>query len=181
MHHLTCTFFFFFLMIRRPPRSTLFPYTTLFRSPVKVVDGVRNSRLATTETSTSTAPIAVSDTGSPSASVGPSTPATRDGLRAARPPPNAPCHAAAEESRARSPACSSRFQYRTSPASVPTRRRALLAVISALLRRVFQTRKSSIRPLKAAPLPRLADGRLSRLEYAAEQRRDHSQQGPTPG
>src|SRR5947208_3986974 len=28
-----CTFsFFFFLLIRRPPRSTLFPYTTLFRS-----------------------------------------------------------------------------------------------------------------------------------------------------
>src|SRR2546429_5564606 len=26
------TLFFFFLMIRRPPRSTLFPYTTLFRS-----------------------------------------------------------------------------------------------------------------------------------------------------
>src|SRR2546426_5573035 len=36
--------FFFFLMIRRPPRSTLFPYTTLFRSrvfndgPVDVID-----------------------------------------------------------------------------------------------------------------------------------------------
>src|SRR2546425_12978878 len=29
----TPVFFFFFLMIRRPPRSTLFPYTTLFRSP----------------------------------------------------------------------------------------------------------------------------------------------------
>src|SRR2546425_8504140 len=29
--HLRCTTFFF-LMIRRPPRSTLFPYTTLFRS-----------------------------------------------------------------------------------------------------------------------------------------------------
>src|SRR3989475_4674941 len=28
----TCFFCFFFLMIRRPPRSTLFPYTTLFRS-----------------------------------------------------------------------------------------------------------------------------------------------------
>src|SRR5438093_8436961 len=28
----TTTFVFFFLMIRRPPRSTLFPYTTLFRS-----------------------------------------------------------------------------------------------------------------------------------------------------
>src|SRR5690349_23055502 len=27
--------FFFFLMIRRPPRSTLFPYTTLFRSVVE--------------------------------------------------------------------------------------------------------------------------------------------------
>src|SRR2546430_7162774 len=27
--------FFFFLMIRRPPRSTLFPYTTLFRSSSK--------------------------------------------------------------------------------------------------------------------------------------------------
>src|SRR5688572_31034504 len=26
------TIYFFFLMIRRPPRSTLFPYTTLFRS-----------------------------------------------------------------------------------------------------------------------------------------------------
>src|SRR6266540_7070438 len=30
--------FFFFLMIRRPPRSTLFPYTTLFRSPAAVVE-----------------------------------------------------------------------------------------------------------------------------------------------
>src|SRR2546422_7005566 len=29
---LYCFFLFFFLMIRRPPRSTLFPYTTLFRS-----------------------------------------------------------------------------------------------------------------------------------------------------
>src|SRR3972149_8936401 len=29
----SCLLFFFFLMIRRPPRSTLFPYTTLFRSP----------------------------------------------------------------------------------------------------------------------------------------------------
>src|SRR3712207_7856867 len=27
-----CLSYFFFLMIRRPPRSTLFPYTTLFRS-----------------------------------------------------------------------------------------------------------------------------------------------------
>src|SRR3712207_7384641 len=29
---------FFFLMIRRPPRSTLFPYTTLFRSKVDVME-----------------------------------------------------------------------------------------------------------------------------------------------
>src|SRR5256886_16804727 len=30
--HSRCSRNFFFLMIRRPPRSTLFPYTTLFRS-----------------------------------------------------------------------------------------------------------------------------------------------------
>src|SRR3712207_7058050 len=41
---------FFFLMIRRPPRSTLFPYTTLFRSvagrrrPVRPPGGVRHFR-----------------------------------------------------------------------------------------------------------------------------------------
>src|SRR2546427_8121545 len=32
MHSIISSLFFFFLMIRRPPRSTLFPYTTLFRS-----------------------------------------------------------------------------------------------------------------------------------------------------
>src|SRR2546430_12967935 len=32
---LSSFFLFFFLMIRRPPRSTLFPYTTLFRSGVE--------------------------------------------------------------------------------------------------------------------------------------------------
>src|SRR5947209_17312267 len=31
--------FFFFLMIRRPPRSTLFPYTTLFRSSLEELAG----------------------------------------------------------------------------------------------------------------------------------------------
>src|SRR5256885_11640458 len=30
--------FFFFLMIRRPPRSTLFPYTTLFRSAFALIE-----------------------------------------------------------------------------------------------------------------------------------------------
>src|SRR2546425_13264128 len=33
--HISFSCFFFFLMIRRPPRSTLFPYTTLFRSPLR--------------------------------------------------------------------------------------------------------------------------------------------------
>src|SRR5437762_7106037 len=38
-------FCFFFLMIRRPPRSTLFPYTTLFRShPVAALDLRRGNR-----------------------------------------------------------------------------------------------------------------------------------------
>src|SRR5256885_7835359 len=36
--------FFFFLMIRRPPRSTLFPYTTLFRSST-TANPPRNLRL----------------------------------------------------------------------------------------------------------------------------------------
>src|SRR3712207_7361977 len=54
---------FFFLMIRRPPRSTLFPYTTLFRSPgtmpasrssspvdrqTELVDSIRPSRPTST-------------------------------------------------------------------------------------------------------------------------------------
>src|SRR5690349_25038384 len=52
MHDILIISFFFFLMIRRPPRSTLFPYTTLFRSqrgqvvddrrvPVQLGDGGR--------------------------------------------------------------------------------------------------------------------------------------------
>src|SRR5205809_5511685 len=36
--------FFFFLMIRRPPRSTLFPYTTLFRSRIDGDAKQRGSR-----------------------------------------------------------------------------------------------------------------------------------------
>src|SRR6476661_10270889 len=36
--------FFFFLMIRRPPRSTLFPYTTLFRSAAYVCPPARLTR-----------------------------------------------------------------------------------------------------------------------------------------
>src|SRR3712207_9231685 len=38
--------FFFFLMIRRPPRSTLFPYTTLFRSDEHMVDDAMFSEVA---------------------------------------------------------------------------------------------------------------------------------------
>src|SRR2546430_13892476 len=47
--------FFFFLMIRRPPRSTLFPYTTLFRSVGELSggDSARAQRLARTPESSS--------------------------------------------------------------------------------------------------------------------------------
>src|SRR5574341_1840051 len=51
---------FFFLMIRRPPRSTLFPYTTLFRSsiglggsPVPAAVAERAERLGRSEEHTS--------------------------------------------------------------------------------------------------------------------------------
>src|SRR3712207_6846315 len=71
---------FFFLMIRRPPRSTLFPYTTLFRSlpsPTKPVSGVKVQVLPLQTT--------VPPTGVPtsSASVGssPSTSLARTGTR----------------------------------------------------------------------------------------------------
>src|SRR5215203_6905329 len=40
--HNCSTFPFFFLMIRRPPRSTLFPYTTLFRTGTPRVTHVRH-------------------------------------------------------------------------------------------------------------------------------------------
>src|SRR5947209_10369021 len=36
--------FFFFLVLRRPPRSTLFPYTTLFRSSSSTPLGIRPPR-----------------------------------------------------------------------------------------------------------------------------------------
>src|SRR2546430_11632486 len=41
--------FFFFLMIRRPPRSTLFPYTTLFRSDKIPTDYIRKQTLVNAE------------------------------------------------------------------------------------------------------------------------------------
>src|SRR5438445_5987159 len=50
--------FFFFLMIRRPPRSTLFPYTTLFRSgldrpqPSRETTNKRREQLMATKTLT---------------------------------------------------------------------------------------------------------------------------------
>src|SRR3712207_8001765 len=40
-------YIFFFLMIRRPPRSTLFPYTTLFRSRGRSSSGRRRSAAST--------------------------------------------------------------------------------------------------------------------------------------
>src|SRR3712207_8996799 len=43
-------FGFFFLMIRRPPRSTLFPYTTLFRSPTVLMNYLRLTRSSTDPT-----------------------------------------------------------------------------------------------------------------------------------
>src|SRR5258705_4805318 len=41
-------FFFFFLMIRRPPRSTLFPYTTLFRSSFKFCSSPSHKQFSST-------------------------------------------------------------------------------------------------------------------------------------
>src|SRR3712207_1536355 len=43
---MSCIQLFFFLMIRRPPRSTLFPYTTLFRSLQRRDGGLRGGHVA---------------------------------------------------------------------------------------------------------------------------------------
>src|SRR6476659_11075070 len=43
--HIFFLFFVFFLMIRRPPRSTLFPYTTLFRSEFRFCNVAAHRRL----------------------------------------------------------------------------------------------------------------------------------------
>src|SRR6266581_9430591 len=51
----TAHFYFFFLMIRRPPRSPLFPYTTLFRSG-RPWPGRRRSRRTTSSCTTRTTP-----------------------------------------------------------------------------------------------------------------------------
>src|SRR5438552_13445995 len=48
------TLSFFFLMIRRPPRSTLFPYTTLFRSSPMTTPSCATARLASLRTGRST-------------------------------------------------------------------------------------------------------------------------------
>src|SRR5437016_12801805 len=42
--YLSFRYFFFFLMIRRPPRSTLFPYTTLFRSGIQSATSRQNTK-----------------------------------------------------------------------------------------------------------------------------------------
>src|SRR2546430_12767551 len=47
---------FFFLMIRRPPRSTLFPYTTLFRSQIGLVGCHRRRSFQTTHRDPATEP-----------------------------------------------------------------------------------------------------------------------------
>src|SRR5256885_16102995 len=61
--HVLRALFFFFLMIRRPPRSTLFPYTTLFRSGLTACSRVLfppGPRLAATEIDRSPGPDRVS-------------------------------------------------------------------------------------------------------------------------
>src|SRR2546427_12018371 len=55
--YFNCSFLlFFFLMIRRPPRSTLFPYTTLFRSCEPVPSTIATPKLTVPSGSVGTRP-----------------------------------------------------------------------------------------------------------------------------
>src|SRR5688572_32324225 len=51
---MSCDLSFFFLMMRRPPRSTLFPYTTLFRSRMKYRNEASSSGSSTVSFSPAT-------------------------------------------------------------------------------------------------------------------------------
>src|SRR6266536_4866651 len=53
---LPVSLFFFFLMIRRPPRSTLFPYTTLFRSRTPTCSRARRASALRSRRSACSAP-----------------------------------------------------------------------------------------------------------------------------
>src|SRR5690348_18116852 len=83
-------FLFFFLLIRRPPRSTLFPYTTLFRS------------------SPAMSPI-------PAKAAGPSTPPSKN----PRPPPCSPPRFTSASSRAAKMTSRSRSEEHTSELQSP--------------------------------------------------------------
>src|SRR2546422_9371766 len=81
-------FSFFFLMIRRPPRSTLFPYTTLFRSGAadraQALRGWRGGRAVLPEAGTRAAPRMGRDGGA-ALSVGPDGARDRGTRRGAAP------------------------------------------------------------------------------------------------
>src|SRR6266568_2232013 len=110
--------FFFFLMIRRPPRSTLFPYTTLFRS--RLTEGGRTpSAAASPGISASAAAEAAS--GSPGTSRGRRRPRT-SGTRSMR-KRNAPSAAKAASQASKSPTPSSRTSdQRRATRSAPSSR-----------------------------------------------------------
>src|SRR5712672_837237 len=74
--------FFFFLMIRRPPRSTLFPYTTLFRSPPELAGQLAGLQIPDDPTSAINAArrAAGGALGPLGAAQGPPYPIGRDGL-----------------------------------------------------------------------------------------------------
>src|SRR2546425_4813160 len=74
LSRVSCGNEFFFLMIRRPPRSTLFPYTTLFRSPkggrVPYEPGFIRGLSAERETPASTGRVGVAGWTAPNTPVG---------------------------------------------------------------------------------------------------------------
>src|SRR5467141_5002782 len=95
--------FLFFLMIRRPPRSTLFPYTTLFRSRPAVLEAAGRCRRATGRGSPASAPSNRASVPRRSSHRPPAPPCCASlvatllsDCRVRQPPPSAPRHTEAE-------------------------------------------------------------------------------------
>src|SRR5215510_5325481 len=172
-------FFFFFLMIRRPPRSTLFPYTTLFRSqPRDSLDPRRiSSRIASLPASNALMSRCVcsSKISRLLSSHSPARPCASLANSWARRPSSPPC--SARSSRACAPVFGVIKSATPAPTTVPNRnepryppasRRSLLMVISLVPEAMDEHVDASLESCRHADDPAGAGQAADRRDDPAE-------------